>query len=206
MPADDALVGVLEVARTRGFLGPGPVERHIAHGRAFVAAVAPPARFLDLGSGGGIPGLLCALAWETATGVLLDAQQRRTTFLDWAAVELGVSDRIETVTARSEAAARQPALRGAFDVVTARSFARPAVTAECGAPFLRVGGTLLVSEPPAPSPDRWPIDGLGQLGLVDDGIVRVDDGTGRVRVLRSVAPCPDRWPRRDGVPAKRPLF
>ena len=48
----------------------------------------------------------------------------------------------------AEAAGHDPLLRGQFDLVTARSFGRPAVTAECAAPFLRREGLLVVSEPP----------------------------------------------------------
>ena len=49
---------------------------------------------------------------------------------------------------RAEDAGRDPELREGFDLVTARSFARPAVTAEIGAGLVRPGGVMVVSEPP----------------------------------------------------------
>src|SRR4051812_34590597 len=57
------LIETLEEARTAGFLGPGPVEPHIRHAQGFAAAVVAalgrePANFADLGSGGGVPGLV----------------------------------------------------------------------------------------------------------------------------------------------------
>ncbi len=106
------------------------------------------------------------------------------------------------VEARAEDAARRADLRAAFDLVVVRSFGPPAVTAECGAPFLEVGGRMVVAEPPDQEP-RWPADGLAQLGLAPGR--RVTEPSA-FQVLEQVAPCPDRYPRRVGIPAKRPLF
>ncbi len=199
------LDAVLHRSRELGFLGPGPVERHREQAAAFVAACdEDPAVVLDLGSGGGVPGLVLAEAWPAARVVLLDAQVRRTAFLLDAVEALGWGDRVEVAVGRAEELARTPAHRGRYDLVTARSFGPPAVTAECGAPFLRVGGRLVVAEPPAGAPDRWPPAGLAVLGLVDDGVIATGGGT--VRRLRAAAPVIDRYPRRTGIPAKRPLF
>jgi 16S rRNA (guanine527-N7)-methyltransferase len=177
----------------------------VAHAGAFVAAAGdPPASFLDLGSGAGIPGLVCALAWPDAEGVLVDARRARATFLEEAVARLGLEARIRVVGERAEVAGRDPALRGRFELVTARSFGAPPVTAECGAPFLSPGGRLIVSEPPGAPDARWPEDGLAQLGFRRDAARSFDEATVRVLTLETV--CDDRWPRRDGVPAKRPLF
>ncbi len=132
--------------------------------------------------------------------VLLDAMEKRTALLSEAVLVLGAADRVRVVTARAEVAGRDPALRGRLQAVTARSFGPPATTAECAAPLLAVGGRLVVSEPPD-RPDRWPTDAVAELGLVD-----APDAPDGLRVLRQVTPCPDRYPRRNGLPAKRPLF
>lgn len=197
------LLAVLGEARELGFLGPGPVEAHVAHATGFAAAfVAPPARWADLGSGGGVPGLVLARLWPASTGVLVDANERRTAFLRAAVEGLGLGERVMVVRGRAEDVARDAAWRGSFDAVVARGFAPPPVTAECGAPLLRVGGLLVVSEPPEEA-GRWDGDGLALLGLVDDGVVTAE---ARYRILRQAAACPDRYPRRVGVPGKRPLW
>jgi 16S rRNA (guanine527-N7)-methyltransferase len=196
------LRAILEQARTLGFLGPGPIQVHLDNAAGFAGAIAtPPHRGLDLGSGGGVPGLALALRWPASSWVLLDAMRRRCTFLTAAIEELGISGRVEVREDRAESAGRAAGLRGAFDLVTARSFARPAVTAECGAPFLQVGGWLLVSEPPQGGA-RWEQPGV--LGLDDRGVVAAD--AAHIRRLEQVVPCPDRYPRRVGVPEKRPLW
>jgi len=199
------LLGVLEESRRRGFLGPGPVQQHIDHAAAFVAAVPEtgPATVLDLGSGGGVPGLVVALAWPRARIVLLDRELRRVEHLRAAIDALGLGDRVRARHGRAEDAGRDPELRGAFEAVTARSFAAPAVTAECAAPFLVVHGVVLVAEPPGAPDARWPEAGLAELGLVDRG---TSAGEATVRRLEAVSGCPERYPRRPGIPARRPLF
>jgi 16S rRNA (guanine527-N7)-methyltransferase len=101
--------------------------------------------------------------------------------------------------------------RGRYDLVVARGFGPPAVTAECAAPFLELGGRLVVSDPPDEPPDRgegggsrrWPTAPLAALGLAPE---RSFAQPYHYQALRQVAPCPDRYPRRTGVPRKRPLF
>jgi 16S rRNA (guanine527-N7)-methyltransferase len=196
-------MGVLEQARAHGFLGPGPVEPHIAHALGFAGAFPEaPAAFVDLGSGGGVPGLVLLDVWPDARGVLLDANERRTGFLVEAIAELGWGSRAEVVRLRAEDAGRDARFRAAFPAVVARGFAPPPVTAECAAPLLAVGGTLVVSEPPEET-SRWPAAGLERLGLVDAG---VHVGPARFQVLRQEALCPELYPRRVGLPGKRPLW
>jgi 16S rRNA (guanine527-N7)-methyltransferase len=206
----DRLAAVLDRARTLGFLGPGPVAGHIDHARAFEAAwhlqhEAPPVALLDLGAGGGVPGLVLGCDWPGSRTVLLDAAQRRCDFLTVAIEELGLVESAEVYHDRAEAAARTPALEGAFDLVTARSFGQPAVTAECAARFLAPGGVLIVSEPPdgQRTHGRWSHDGLSLLGL---GPAVPTSGEPHLVVIPRRQACPAQYPRRDGVPSKRPLF
>jgi 16S rRNA (guanine527-N7)-methyltransferase len=145
-----------------------------------------------------------AVRWPATRVVLLDARAARTSFLTEAVAELGIGGRVEVRTGRAEELGRDPALRTSFDAVVARSFGPPAVTAECGAPFLRVGGLLVVAEPPGGDPARWPAVGLAGLGLVDAGLVTVGEAT--ARRLRVESACGDGFPRANGVPAGRPLF
>ena len=201
------LIGLLAESKTLGFLGPGPVMFHVEHAATFVASVGPIDRIIDLGCGGGLPGLILIDRLPGASFVLLDAQQRRCAFLEEAVVALGAASRVRVVCARAEEAAHDPELRGSFDTLVSRSFGPPSVTVECGAPFVRVGGRLLVSEPPEWQSDgsRWSADVLAELGLRDSGSSRLDGG-GFVRQLSVERPTPSSYPRRNGIPGKRPLF
>lgn len=163
---------------------------------------AAPLVAIDLGSGGGLPGLVLAIALPTWRWTLLDGSVRRTEALQEAVGELGIAERTTVVAARAEEAART-ALRGSFDVAVARGFAAAAPTAECAAPFLRAGGRLLVTEPPGGAPHRWPEDALAELGLAPGGRTTQPVAA---QLLVSVGECPDRYPRRTGIPVKRPLW
>lgn len=205
LATDAELLAVLERARSLGLLGPGPTEAHLAHAAVFVEALGGAVgRLVDLGSGGGVPGLVLARHWPATTTVLLDSNRRRAEFLRRAVKELELPGAM-VVEDRAEVVGHQPAWRGWAEVVVARSFAGPAVTAECAAPLLQVGGRLLVSEPPPGQlEDRWPAEGVAQLGL--EAAVPVAGAGARVAVFRQVSACPPRFPRRTGMPAKRPLF
>ncbi len=204
------MLAVLDDARRRGLLGPGPLLPHLDHALGFGRAATSvdggtaSGACLDLGSGGGLPGLPLALAWPASRWTLIDAGARRVAFLVDAVQVLALEDRVEVVGGRGEELGHDVRLRGRFDLVVARGFGPPAVTAECGACFLVGGGRMVVSEPPGGRPDRWPPSGLAPLGLEPEALV--DSGGASYQVLRQHGPCPERYPRRTGMPAKRPLF
>jgi 16S rRNA (guanine527-N7)-methyltransferase len=205
--APDELRLLLEEARGLGFLGPGPTAGQRRHAVELAGAIGSfDGHFLDLGSGGGLPGLVLAFEFPNATGCLLDSQHRRCAFLEQAIEQLGLGHRLTVACGRAETLARDPALRQRFDLVVARSFALPPVTAECAVGFLRSGGRLVVTEPPEAesSAVRWPASGLATLGFGPAERVRCGD-TAAVRMTRAET-VKDRYPRRDGIPAKRPLW
>jgi 16S rRNA (guanine527-N7)-methyltransferase len=233
-PATTSLEGFLAEARQLGFLGPGPLDQQLRHARGFVAVARPlfstAPRRVDMGAGGGLPGLVLAHEWPEAMLVLLEANERRSAFLKRAVDGLELSGRVSVLQQRAEIAGRDPQWRASFDGAVARSFGRPAVLAECTAPLLKVGAWVVVSEPPAPTvvetvptddplgvretvpaggpqewggSERWPVAGLGQVGLEPSELIHAEFD---YQLLRQVDTCPERFPRRNGVPAKRPLF
>ncbi len=198
----------LEESRARGFLGPQAIELQIVHAEGFARcweseSPTPPASFLDLGSGGGLPGLVLLERWR-CSGVFLDSMVKRSAFLAEVLSWPDAPSSGQVVTARAEEAARWPEFDETFDLVTARAFGPPSVTAECGVRFLRVGGLLIVSEPPESRGwQRWPLDGLAKLGLQRRRHLRFEAG---YVVLEKVARTPGEYPRSSGTPKKKPLF
>ncbi|HZD79734.1 MAG TPA: RsmG family class I SAM-dependent methyltransferase, partial [Actinomycetota bacterium] len=206
----EGLVRVLERAHRLGFIGDPPLAAHLDHAQGYAAAwdteggvPAGPGMAADLGSGGGLPALPLVLHWPASRWVLIEAGDRRAAFLESAVRDLDLGDRVVVRHERAEDAGRDPDLRAGCDLVTARSFGGPPVTAECAAPLLRVGGLLLVSEPPVAEPDRWPTAGLAELGFRRGASI---DGPPALQVLHLESACPPRYPRRVGVPGKRPLW
>lgn len=206
-----AIVEVLERALGFGFLGPVAIADQIDHALGFVLAAerdrtGGPGTALDLGSGGGLPGLVLGACWPECRLTLLEAGERRASFLEQEVAGLPRLAQVTVARGRAEALAREDGLRQRFDVVTSRSFGPPPVTAECGAPFVAVGGCMVVSEPPAgEGSERWPLDGLALVGLADGGPFRSEAGYS-YRLLSKTVDTPGRYPRRTGIPAKRPLF
>jgi 16S rRNA (guanine527-N7)-methyltransferase len=202
------LTSTLVASRELGFLGPAPVEQQMSHSLAFAevwsaARSAPPTSLLDLGSGGGVPGLVLAELWPTANLFLLEAHHRRADFLRKALDGSSREGSSSVLEDRAELVAHGP-LRGTMDLVTARSFAPPPVVAECAVGFLQRGALLLVSDPPSPSPARWPQEQLAQLGLRRLGYFA--ESASVVCLERSATELPSSVPRRVGVPKKRPLW
>ena len=159
---------------------------------------------LDLGSGGGLPGLVLAHAHPERAWTLLDSRRRSVEFLREAVGALELAGRVTVAEGRAEEVGRDPYHRGRYQQVVARGFGPPAVTAECAAPLLAAGGRLVVSEPPGSVGERWPADALEKLGLRLVAVRRFHQGS--FAVLEQASTCPDMFPRRTGVPAKRPLW
>ncbi len=191
----EAVARALAEARALGLLGPGPVDAHERSAQAFAAALGEidgPA--LDLGSGGGVPGLLLAALYDDVPWVLLDVNRRRASFLQRSVVSCGFGPRVAVYHGPAEAAAYVPSHRARYAVVVARSFGPPARTAECSVGFLALGGRLAVAEPPPEGRvERWPAAGLARLGMA------VDPVGGDIAVLRRVGEIPEWAPR----PTKR---
>jgi 16S rRNA (guanine527-N7)-methyltransferase len=160
VPSDRALIATLTDAQRLGFLGPRPIPGVIAHARGFVRALEtdPSVRtVLDLGSGGGVPGLVIANDRPDLHITLLDRRSKRTDFLERVVRRLGWGDRVVVLAAEASA------IPNRFDAVVARGFGPPADTARIAARLVREGGTVVVSEPP--DEDRWDDVDLAQLGL-----------------------------------------
>ena len=193
-----------------GFLGSRSLEDQVEHARGFAEGVPrPPADddvACDLGSGGGLPGLVLAVdVWPESRWVLLEAMAKRAQLLEWAVDHLGVGDRVSVVHGRSEHVGRVgETLRGRCWLVTSRGFGAPPTTAEAAAPLLAEGGTLLVSEPPGSQGERWPADRLAPLGLVPQGVVRTERAG--YMVLRQATLCPADYPRAWKRQSRQPLF
>jgi 16S rRNA (guanine527-N7)-methyltransferase len=96
-------------------------------------------RVLDLGSGGGLPGLPLACVCDTAQMTLLDATRKKVGALERIIQGLGVPN-ARAAWGRAERLAHEPAYREQFDLVTARAVAALPVLIEYAAGFVRPGG------------------------------------------------------------------
>ncbi len=114
-------------------------ERHIAESVALAAMLPGPGRVLDVGSGGGLPGLVIAERRPDLDVVLLDSSKKKAEFLVETARALQIPARV--VRGRAEDVRDGP-LRGGFEVVTARAVAPLSRLLGWTLPFLVPGGLL----------------------------------------------------------------
>lgn len=120
-------------------------ERHIFDALTllpFIAELPAGSKLVDVGSGGGVPGIPLAIARPDLQVTLVEATQKKATFLSMVASALGLRN-VQVVAERAEQLA-QGALGGRFDVVTARAVGRLVALVPLVAPFARVGALLLL--------------------------------------------------------------
>lgn len=156
-----------------------------------------PQRIVDVGSGGGSPGIPLAIALGCHV-TLLEATAPKASFLRRTAAELGIA--ADVVHMRSEVYARGTG-RDAFDLAVARALAPPPVAVELCLPLVRPGGALVLW---TTEPDERLAAAAEELGgAVERSVGTV--GARRLVLVRKLAATPERFPRRPGMAGKRPL-
>ncbi|CAN5395514.1 hypothetical protein BH23ACT3_BH23ACT3_14520 [soil metagenome] len=160
--AHQDLLETLRLAQRFGVLGARPVEQAVAHARAFTRALEPvTGRVFDLGSGGGLPGLVVAVDRPDLQLLLVDRRQKRTDLLERSVVRLGLEGRVTVLC--GDAAQLSGHYPDGFDGVTARGFGPPDVTLRLAESLRAPTGRIVISEPP--TGDRWSPALLASLGL-----------------------------------------
>lgn len=183
-----------------GVKTPAALVEHLLDALSLAPDVRGP--LIDIGSGGGLPGIPLALA----TGVrvtLVDAAKKKVAFLQRALDELGLVG--EAIDARAEVLGHDPVYRGSFLTATARAVASAPTVAELTLPFLAIGGRALLQRGVLDDREREATRGAALVlgaAFVDERLV---GGERRILVLEKTAETQGRFPRRNGIPDKRPL-
>ncbi len=169
-----------------------------------VPAVATAGNIVDLGSGGGFPGLALAAMLPDVRVTLVESERRKA---DWLRRAAGAFPNVRVVSERSETLAREE--REAHALVTARAVGPLPVVLELAAPLVQRGGSVVAWRGRPGADDAVIAREAGrQLGLAPTPDVHVTPIPGVSRYLsvwNKVADTPDRYPRRPGMAAKRPI-
>lgn len=183
-------------------------HRHILESLTLLPHLADAKHVIDIGSGGGAPGLPLAIARPDIHITLVEATGKKARFLTDTAAALDLPN--TTVLAdRAETLAQASDHREQHDVALARAVGPMRVLLELTLPFVRVGGRLLalkgetIESELRDAGDALMILGAGDIGF-HDALPDSDDPAVIVQVAKD-RPTPPEFPRRPGIPKQDPL-
>jgi 16S rRNA (guanine527-N7)-methyltransferase len=182
---------------------------HIAEAVAVagVLPIVPGARWMDLGTGGGLPGLVLALVHPATRWVLVDSVAKKAGAVRGFAARLGLEN-VEVRCGRAEKLAREDGMRESADGVVSRALAPLPALVELSRGFVPRNGWIV-----AIKGRRWAAEVRAAGGALEVCRVAIDDVVGLptttrttwVVTMRATAPVPEAVPRAVGVPIARPL-
>jgi 16S rRNA (guanine527-N7)-methyltransferase len=191
-------------------------DRHIFDALTLIPMLSelePNAKVIDIGTGGGIPGVPLAIVMPTLRFTLMDATKKKCDYLYEAVTALGM-DNARVICARAEAlgqdrgertaTGRVGAHRDHYDLAMARGVGQIAMLAELTIPLVKVGGLVLMTKGQRAEEELAEAkQALHMLHAAHAGTI--DTPTGKVVVLEKMRTTPRDYPRRDGEPKRSPL-
>ncbi|MBN2044983.1 MAG: 16S rRNA (guanine(527)-N(7))-methyltransferase RsmG [Anaerolineales bacterium] len=169
----------------------------------------PKTRVIDIGTGGGFPGLPLKLLYPEMNLILADSVAKKTAFLSLVVQELDL-DQVAVLTERAETLGQMPEHREQYDLALARAVANLPVLVEYLLPLVKVGGIMLAQKGEtaiqelAQAKEAIALLGGKSLPPVEVQLPKARDKR-YLLVIEKSALTPSTYPRRVGIPAKRPL-
>ena len=169
-----------------------------------------PLQMIDVGTGGGFPGLAIAIALPTAQLTLVDSVGRKVEAVRAMAAALGLADRVDLRCERIELTGQKAECRGRFHLAMARAVARAPVVAEYLVPLLQADGQALLYRGQWAAEDTAELERAlaplkARIASLDAWELPAQRGIRHALWLQPSGPCPKSYPRPVGVPAKQPL-
>ena len=174
-----------------------------------LAELGDGAEVIDVGSGGGLPGVPVAIGSPQVRMTLLEATGKKARFLEQCVAELGLAN-VRVVQERAETAGQQREYRQRFAAAVCRAIGPLREVLEYTLPLVAVGGRVLAMKGPKveaelrSAGDALTVLGAGELEVYDAYPPQSDVGTVIVCVLKARS-TPKAYPRRPGVPRQEPL-
>ena len=165
-------------------------------------------RVIDIGSGAGFPALILALECPETEFTLLEADLKKSSFLEKVKEQLALAN-VSVLRQRAEEVGHDPKYRESFDICTARAVANMNILLEYGLPLLKKGGSLMLwkgrnyQEEVKAAGSAFDILGGTVQQILSYNLL--DERDRVIVICQKDQATPDKYPRRVGIPSKRPL-
>jgi len=189
-----------------------PEEFEIKHFKDSIMAAADPAmeqaeRIIDVGTGGGFPGIPLAILFPQKRFTLMDSLGKRIKIIDQLSREIGIGN-VELVHARAEDLARKKEYRQQFDICVSRAVANLSTLSEYCIPFVKIGGYFAPYKTAAAKDEIT--EGKKAVSILGGHLERVTEFSSgeldhTILWIKKVKETPSKYPRKAGTPSKQPL-
>lgn len=182
--------------------------RHVLDSLSLLPFIGEVASVIDVGSGGGLPGIPMAITQPNVAVTLLEATGKKAKFLQQVAQELGLKN-VRVVSDRAETAGQDKKYRQQFDLAIARAVGPLNVMLEYTLPLVKVGGRVLAMKGSKAegeleeAGDAIMTLGGGEVHVYDALPGVVDDAV--IVEIHKAQPTPKQYPRLPGMPKMEPL-
>lgn len=165
-------------------------------------------KIIDVGTGGGFPGVPLAILYPEKEFVLLDSLKKRLNIIDSLTDELGINN-VTTFHGRAEDAAKQKDMREAFDLCVSRAVANLTSLSELCIPFVKVGGYFVAYKGPGAYDEAKEAENAinilgGKLESITVPEGQKESEHTLITILKT-ANTLEKYPRKAGDPLKKPL-
>ena len=166
-------------------------------------------RIIDVGTGGGFPGIPLALAAPDKEFVLMDSLNKRIKIINELCAEIGIEN-VTAVHARAEELAKNKEHRENYDLCVSRAVANLSTLSEYCLPFIKKGGYFLSYK--GPDSEQEVKDAKKAISILGGKIEREEKASledfnleHKIIYIKKIKDTPAKYPRKAGTPSKEPL-
>ena len=165
-------------------------------------------KVLDLGTGGGFPGIPLKILYPEIQITLVDSVNKKLKFIDDAAKNLGI--KVELVHERAENLGKNKKYREKYDIVISRAVANMQTLLELCLPLVKVDGLMIASKGPKYKEELDAAKNAikilgGQVKSIEDCTIPIAELERHVIIIEKINTTPIAYPRKPGMPNKNPL-
>lgn len=165
-------------------------------------------KIIDVGTGGGFPGVPLAILFPEKNFILLDSLNKRLKIINQLTNEIGINN-VTTIHGRAEELAKKPELRESFDMCLSRAVANLTSLSELCIPFVKKNGTFIAYKGPGINEELE--NGQKAIEILGGSISKIEDVNinnnmeHKLLFINKIKNTPKKYPRKPGEPIRNPI-